>query len=75
MPVCHLLLERRPNHQTTVLLVIMYSALCLLSFGNFTSLAHGNKKHLLETKESLLIIRDEPSLNRNINLLNSPKKF
>ena len=39
----------------------------LPSFDNFSVLAHENKKHLLEIKESLLIKRDKPSLNRNIN--------
>ena len=29
-------------------------------------LCHENKKHLLEIKESLLIIRDRPSMNRNV---------
>ena len=29
-------------------------------------LCHENKKHLLEIKESLLIIRDRPSVNRNV---------
>ena len=37
------------------------------SFDNFSVLAHKNKKYLLEIKESLLIMRDKPSLNRNIN--------
>ena len=39
----------------------------LPSFDNFSVLAHENKKYLLEIKESLLIRRDKPSLNRNIN--------
>ena len=39
----------------------------LPSFDNFGVLAHENKKYLLEIKESLLIMRDKPSLNRNIN--------
>ena len=30
-------------------------------------LAHENKKYLLEIKEGLQIMRDKPSLNRNIN--------
>ena len=53
----------------------------LPSFDNFSVLAHENKKYLLEIKESLLIIRDKPSLNRNINLhlstylIKSPNKF
>ena len=37
------------------------------SFDNFSILAHGNKKYLLEIKESMLIMRSKPSLNRNIN--------
>ena len=39
----------------------------LPSFGNFSVLAQENKKYLLEIKESLPIMRDKPSLNRNIN--------
>ena len=39
----------------------------LPSFDNFSVLAHENKKYLLEIKESLIIMRDKPSLNRNIN--------
>ena len=39
----------------------------LRSFDNFSVLAHESKKYLLEIKESLLIMRDKPSLNRNIN--------
>ena len=45
----------------------------LPSFDNFSVLAHENKKYLLdkkyllEIKESLLIMRDKPSLDRNIN--------
>ena len=35
-------------------------------FENFTVLTKENKKFLLELKESLLIMRDKPSLNRNI---------
>ena len=38
----------------------------LPSFDNFSVLAHENKKYLLETKESLLIMRDKLSLNKNI---------
>ena len=37
------------------------------SFDSFSVLAHENKEYLLEIKESLLIMRDKPSLNRNIN--------
>ena len=39
----------------------------LPSFDNFFVLAHKKKKYLLEIKESLLIMRDKPSLNRNIS--------
>ena len=39
----------------------------LPSFDNFSILAHENKNILLEIKESLLIVRDKPSLNRNIS--------
>ena len=37
------------------------------SFDNFSFLAHESKKFLLEIKESLLIMRDKPSLNTNIS--------
>ena len=36
------------------------------SFGNFSVLTKENKKFLLELKESLLIMRGKPSLNRKI---------
>ena len=39
----------------------------LLSFDNFSIFTHENKKFLFEIKESLLIVRDKPSLNRNIS--------
>ena len=35
------------------------------SFENFSVVTKENKKFLLELKESLLIMRDKPSLNRN----------
>ena len=37
------------------------------SFDDFTILAHGTNKFLLEIKESLLIKRDKPELNKNIS--------
>ena len=45
-----------------------HSLLCTHSpsFENFSVLTKEYKKFLLELKESLLIIRDKPSLNRNI---------
>ena len=39
----------------------------LPSFDSFSILAHESKKYLLGILESLLIIRDKPSLNKNIN--------
>ena len=36
------------------------------SYDDFSILTRENKKFLLELKESLLIMRDKPSLNRNI---------
>ena len=54
----------------------------LPSFDNFSVLAYESEKYLLEIKESLLIMRDKPSLNRNINsapfftyLIKSSNKF
>ena len=37
-----------------------------VSYDDFSILMCENKKFLLELKESLLIMRDKPSLNRNI---------
>ena len=37
-----------------------------VSYDDFSILTHKNKKFLPELKESLLIMRDKPSLNRNI---------
>ena len=39
----------------------------LPSFDNFSISAHDNKKLLLEIKETLLLMRDKPSLDRNIS--------
>ena len=36
------------------------------SYDNFSNLTRENKNFLLELKESLLIMRDKPCLNRNI---------
>ena len=51
--MCQLLLGRRSNY--------------LPSFDNFSVLAHENRNNLFEIKGSLFIMRDKPSLNRNIN--------
>ena len=37
------------------------------SFDDFTILAHGNKKYLLEIKENLLIKRDQPVLKKPLS--------
>ena len=39
-----------------------------VSYGDFSILTRENKKLLLELKESLLIMKEKPSLNRNITL-------
>ena len=36
------------------------------TFEYFSVLSHENKKYLLELKENLLIMRDRPSMNRNV---------
>ena len=36
------------------------------TFEDFSVLCHENKKYLLELKESLLIMRDRPPMNRNV---------
>ena len=36
------------------------------TFQDFSALCHGNKKYLLELKESFLIMRDRSSMNRNV---------
>ena len=46
-----------------------------LSFENFSVLTNENKKFLLELKENLLIMRDKPSLNRNIKSYTYLKKY
>ena len=64
--LCHLSLERRSSQSITVLLmIILLHCNYLTSFDNF--LAHENEKCLSEIKESFLILRDKPSLNRNIS--------
>ena len=37
------------------------------SFGEFTNLAYGHHKSILEIKESFFIMRDRPALNNNKN--------
>ena len=64
--LCQLSLERRSSQSITVLLmIILLHCNYLTSFDNF--LAHENEKFLSEIKESFVIMRDKPSLNRNIS--------
>ena len=37
-----------------------------LTYEDFSVLCHENKKYLLELKENVLIMRDRPSMNRNV---------
>ena len=62
--VCHHLPENKLSLRTAYdhLLLCNHSA----SYGDFSILMRENKKFLLELKESLLIMRDKPSLNKNI---------
>ena len=39
----------------------------LPSFDSFSILAHGSKKYFLKLKDDLLITRNKPTINRNIN--------
>ena len=48
--------------------MIIYSTVIFYPLDNFSIVAH-EKKYLWEIKESPLLIRDKPSLNRNINLV------
>ena len=70
----------KPSNNSSVCDHLLHS-IFLPSFNNFSILAHENKKCLSEIKESLLIMRDKPSLNRNINsaplhhLIKSTNKF
>ena len=50
------------SQDTTLLLLCNYSP----SFENFGVLTKENKSFIMKLKESLLIMRDKPSLNRNI---------
>ena len=56
----------KPSNNSTICDHLLHCNF-LPSLDNFSVLAHENKKFLLEIKESLLIMRDKPSLNRSIN--------
>ena len=58
--------KAKPSNNSAVC-AYLHHCKFLPSFDNFFISAHVNKKYLLEVKESLLIMRDKPSLNRNIN--------
>ena len=49
-----------------LLAITCYFVTILHLFENFSVLTKENKKFLLKLKESLLIMRDKPYLNRNI---------
>ena len=53
---------RNDNAVCHHLLICNYSP----TFEDFSILNHENKKYLLELKENLLIMRDRPSMNRNV---------
>ena len=66
--MCHLLLERTSNYQITVLFVIIYSTVIfdpILATVVFS--LNETKSIYWKMKESLLIMRDKPSLNRYID--------
>ena len=54
--------------QTRVLLMLSLHGKKDNIFDEFTILAHGNKKYLLEIKESLLIKHNQPVLNKSMDL-------
>ena len=56
----------KPSNNSTVCDHVLHNNF-LTSFENFSGFAHENKKSLLKIRESLLIMRDKPPLNRNIN--------
>ena len=62
--IYHHLPENKPRNSFVAdhLLICNHSA----SYDDFSIVARENKKFLLEFKESLLLMRDKPSLNRNI---------
>ena len=67
--VCHLVLIKRvkPSNFSAVFDDFLHCN-CLPYFENLSILAHVNKKNLLEIKESLVILRDKPSVNSNLIL-------
>ena len=56
----------KPSNNSAICDHILYCNF-LPSFDKSSVLAPANKKHLLKIKETLLIMRDKPLLNRNIN--------
>ena len=66
--MCHLLLERTSNYQITVLFVIIYSTVIFYPIlATVVFLLNETKSIYWKMKESLLIMRDKPSLNRYID--------
>ena len=60
--VYHHLTKNKESSVANHLLFCNHSAF----YDNFSILTRENKKYLLELKQSRLIMRDKPSLNRNI---------
>ena len=59
-------LNVKPSNKSTICDHLLHCNI-LPSFDSFSVLAHENRKYLLEIKETSLIMRDKPSLNRSIN--------
>ena len=60
--------DQIPKDLTSDVVYKFQCGLCNESYGDFSILTRENKKLLLELKESLLIMKEKPSLNRNITL-------
>ena len=56
----------KPSHNSAIYCDNLPHSNFLPSFDNCSILVHENKKYLFEIIESLLIMRDKPTLNRNI---------
>ena len=63
----HLIGEKVKLTNNSAVCIHLLHCSYLSYFDNFSTLAHENKKLLLEIKESLLVMREKPSLNRNIS--------
>ena len=66
MGISHLTNKRLKNVKQSAILDHMLTCECNISFNNFTILSKGSNNINLFTKESLLIARDKPILNKTI---------